>query len=343
MTTILGLLMIFIGAFSAGSFAVPFGGVKGWKWENYWLSTGLFSFVIMPFIVCLLLVNDFGNLMSTASTSDLSAIFIMGAVYGIGSITFGLSMRYLGLSLGYALSLGLMAAIGTLVPPALDGRFGMLMDTFNGNMVLLGIFISLVGIAGIAMAGYQKDQFNTNEKKQDSASEFDFKKGVIAAVLSGVLASAMSLGIEKGNELNKLAVQMGTNPLFSGNPTMLVMLLGTFITTLVWCSYLMIKNNTFKEYSNYSRVISIKNIVLTGLAGLLWYVQFIFFGMGKSMMGEYTFTAWGILMAFTIVVAMLWGLYKGDWKGVPTKTRMTMFISLAIIIIGSFIIGLFNA
>ena len=341
MTTTLGLFLIFIGAFTSGSFAVPFGGVKGWKWENYWLSTGLFSFIILPIIVCLLLVNNFGGLIAAIPTSDLMAIFIMGAVYGIGSLTFGFSMRYLGLSLGYALALGLMAAIGTLVPPALDGRFGMLIDTFNGNMVLVGILISLVGIAGIAVAGYQKDQFTSKEKTE--SSEFDFKKGVIAALLTGVLASAMSLGIERGIGVNKLAEQMGTNPLFSGNPTMLIMLLGTFVTTLVWCTYLMIKNKTLVEFKKYTMSISLKNLAMTALAGTLWYIQFIFFGMGKSMMGKYTFTSWGILMAFTIVIAMLWGLYKGEWKGIPAKTRGIMFISLAIIIIGSFIIGLFNS
>jgi len=342
MTTILGLLLIFIGAFSSGSFAVPFGGIKGWRWENYWLSTGLFSFIVLPIIVCLLLVNDFGQLISSVPSSDFWAIFVMGAVYGIGSLTFGLSMRYLGLSLGYALSLGLMAAIGTLVPPALDGRFGMLIDTFNGNMVLLGILISLIGIAGIAIAGYQKDQFNS-KKAKDESSEFDFKKGVIAAVLTGVLASAMSLGIEKGNGVSQLAIESGTNPLFSGNPTMLIMLLGTFVTTLVWCTYLMIKNKTLVEFKNYSVAISLKNIAMTGLAGSLWYLQFIFFGAGKSMLGQYTFAAWGILMAFTIVIAMLWGLFKGEWKGIPSKTRMIMFISLGVIIVGTFIIGLFNS
>jgi L-rhamnose-H+ transport protein len=341
MTTMLGLLLIFIGAFSSGSFAVPFGGIKGWKWENYWLSTGLFSFVVLPIIICLLFVNDFGQLISSVPSSDFWAIFIMGAVYGIGSLTFGLSMRYLGLSLGYALSLGLMAAIGTLVPPALDGRFAMLIETYNGNMVLLGILISLVGIAGIAIAGYQKDQFNS-KKAKDENNEFDFKKGVIAAVLTGVLASAMSLGIEKGNGVSQLAIDLGTNPLFSGNPTMLIMLLGTFVTTLIWCMYLMLKNKTFVEFNKYSGIISFKNLAMTGLAGLLWYVQFIFFGAGKSMMGQYTFAAWGILMAFAIVIAMLWGLFKGEWKGIPSKTRMIMFVSLGVIIVGTFIIGIYN-
>ncbi|MCX6309967.1 MAG: hypothetical protein NTY32_14500 [Bacteroidia bacterium] len=342
MTTILGLLLIFIGAFSSGSFAVPFGGIKGWKWENYWLSTGLFSFIVLPLIVCLLFVNDFGVLINQVTTTDFVSIFLLGAVYGIGSLTFGLSMRYLGLSLGYALSLGLMAAIGTLVPPALDGRFSMLIDTFNGNMVLLGILISLVGIAGIAVAGYQKDRFNSKKEKDDN-NEFDFKKGVIAAVLTGVLASAMSLGIERGNVVSQLAIESGTNPLFSGNPTMLIMLLGTFVTTLVWCTFLMFKNKTLIEFKKYSSIITLKNLGMTGLAGLLWYAQFIFFGAGKSMLGQYTFAAWGILMAFTIVVAMLWGLFKGEWKGLPSKTRMTMFVSLGIIIIGTFIIGLYNS
>jgi L-rhamnose-H+ transport protein len=341
MKTILGLLLIFIGAFSSGSFAVPFGGIKGWKWENYWLSMGLFSFILIPLIVCMLLVNDFGRLISLVPSSDLVSILALGAVYGIGSLTFGLSMRYLGLSLGYALSLGLMAAIGTLVPPALDGRFGMLLDTYNGNMVLFGIFISLLGIAGIAIAGYQKDRFNS-QKAKDENNEFDFKKGAIAALLTGVLASAMSLGIEKGNGVSDLAVLTGTDPLFSGNPTMFIMLLGTFVTTLIWCLYLMFKNKTLIEFKNYSKTISLKNLAMTGLAGLLWYVQFIFFGAGKSMMGEYTFAAWGILMAFTIVIAMLWGLFKGEWKGIPIKTKMIMFISLGIIILGTTIIGWFN-
>jgi len=341
MSTLLGLLLIFTGAFSSGSFAVPFGGIKGWKWENYWLSTGLFSFVIIPIIVCLLLVNDFGNLLAAVPFAELSAIFLLGAVYGIGSLTFGLSMRYLGLSLGYALSLGLMAAIGTLVPPALDGRFDMLINTYNGNMVLTGIFISLAGIAGIAVAGYQKDQFNS-KKEKDENNEFDFKKGVVAALLTGILASAMSLGIEQGNGVSQLAIETGTNPLFSGNPTMLIMLLGTFVTTLVWCTYLMIKNKTLIEFKKSSKGVFMKNFALTGLAGLLWYVQFIFFGAGKSMLGAYTFAAWGILMAFTIVIAMLWGLFKGEWKGIPVKTRLIMFISLFIIIFGTFIIGIFN-
>ena len=342
MKTLFGLILIFVGAFSSGSFAVPFGGIKGWKWENYWLSTGLFSFVLIPIIVCLLLVNNFVGLITIIPFYELSTIFILGAIYGIGSLTFGLSMRYLGLSLGYALSLGLMAAIGTLVPPSLDGRFDLLINTFNGNMVLLGILISLVGIAGIAIAGYQKDQYNSNKEKNE-ANEFDFKKGVIAALLTGVLASAMSLGIEKGAGVSKLAELNGTAPLFSGNPTMLIMLLGTFVTTLLWCTYLMIKNKTIVEFKKQSFNISIKNLAMTALAGVLWYVQFIFFGMGKSMLGQFTFAAWGILMAFTIVIAMFWGLFKGEWKGIPSKTRMTMFISLGVIIIGTFIIGIFNS
>jgi L-rhamnose-H+ transport protein len=341
MKTLFGLTLIFIGAFSSGSFAVPFGGIKGWKWENYWLTTGLFSFILVPLIVCMLLVNNPSNLLQQLPFSELAAIFLLGAVYGIGSLTFGLSMRYLGLSLGYALSLGLMAAIGTLVPPALDGRFGMLLESFNGNMVLLGILISLAGIVGIAIAGYQKDRFTSGREKEEN-NEFDFKKGLIAAVSTGVLASAMSLGIEKGNNLSQMAIDTGTDPLFSGNLTMLIMLLGTFVTTLLWCSYLMVKNNTLVEFSKYKSSIGLKNLTLTGLAGLLWYVQFIFFGAGKSMMGEYTFAAWGILMAFTIVIGMLWGLLKGEWKGIPPKTRGIMYISLSIIIIGTFIIGIYN-
>jgi len=339
MNTTLGLLLILIGAVSSGSFAVPFDGVKGWKWENYWLVTGLFSFIVVPFLACLFLVKDFGLLLTNVPPELFFKIFILGALYGVGSLTFGLSMRYLGLSLGYALSLGLMAAIGTLVPPALDGRFGLLLNSFNGNMVLTGIGISLLGIAGIAYAGYKKDQFQV--KAADS--EFDFKKGVIAAIITGFLASAMSLGMEQGSEVNVMAEKMGTDPLFSSNPTMFIMLIGTFITTLIWCTYLMIKGNTVKDFVKQKPSVILINTGLTFVAGLLWYLQFIFFGMGKSRMGEYTFAAWGILMAFIIVTAMVWGLFKGEWKGIPSKIRTIMLISLGVIILGTFIIGVFNS
>ncbi len=335
MSAILGLLFIFIGAFSSGSFAVPFGGVKGWKWENYWLTCGLSSFIVVPLAVCFLFVKDFTVLMSAVAFGDFMKIFLLGAAYGIGSITFGLSMRYLGLSLGYALSLGLMAAIGTLVPPLIDGSFGKLLETTSGNMVLAGIVVALLGIAGIGYAGYRKDQMT----ETDENSEFNFNKGLIAVVMTGIMGSAMSLGINEGASISVMAEQMGTDPLYSSNATMFILLLGTFLTTLVWCFYLMISNNTLKDYVSFDAATTLKNLGLTFLAGFLWYLQFIFFGMGKSKMGEYSFAAWGILMAFIIVIAMFWGMYKGEWNGVTPGVKRVMFISLGVIVIGSFIIG----
>lgn len=250
-------------------------------------------------------------------------------------------MRYLGLSLGYALSLGLMLAIGTLIPPIIDGQLKVMIGSSGGNLLIAGIVVATLGIAFSAWAGILKDKTLSLDKKQESISEFNLVKGISAALLVGVTGSAMALGFEQGLPISGVAEQMGINPLFSMMPVYFIFLLGTFLTTLVWCVFLGMKNKSIKNYVNAKSCrIFVLNYGFGLLAGLLWFSQFIFYGMGKSKMGPFTFTSWGILMALTIAFATVWGLIRKEWKGSSTKVFILMALSLAIIVAASFMIGI---
>ena len=336
-----GILLIATGAFSAGSFAVPFGKIKGWQWETYWMVYSLGAYIIMPLLACIIFTSDFWAIIQSTPRNTLVLVFILGAVYGIGNLSFGLSLRYLGLSLGYALSLGLMLAIGTLVPPIIDGRLSVMIESSGGNLLLAGIAVAAVGIAFSAWAGILKDKSLEKEKKLESIGEFDLVKGILAALLVGVTGSAMALGFEQGLPISGVAEQSGIDPLFSMMPVYLVLLSGTFVSTLVWCLFLGAKNKSLKDYAlaKNSKAL-VLNYGFGLLAGLLWFSQFIFYGMGKSKMGPFTFTSWGILMALTIGFASVWGVIRGEWKGVSARVYIIMALSLLILISASFMIGI---
>lgn len=336
-----GILLIATGAFSAGSFAVPFGKIKGWKWETYWMVYSLGAYIMMPLLACLIFAPGFMTIIRSIPGNTLVLVFILGAVYGVGNLSFGLALRYLGLSLGYALSLGLMLAIGTLIPPLLDGRLVVMFESSGGNLLLAGIAVAAIGIAFSAWAGIAKDKSVSQEKKLESVSEFNLSKGILAALLVGVAGSAMALAFEQGLPISGVAEQSGIDSLYSMMPVFLVILWGTFVPTVIWCFFLGFKNRSLK---NYVRAKNFSTLVLNYgfglLAGLLWFSQFIFYGMGKSKMGPFTFTSWGILMALTIGFASIWGLIRGEWKGVSRPVYFIMALSLVILITASFMIGM---
>lgn len=333
-----GILLISIGALMSGSFAVPFDKIKNWGWENHWLAFCLFGYVIVPLAVSLLFVPDLLQVLSGTSSQTLALIFMLGMIYGAANLTFGLSLRYLGISLGFAISLGLTMAIGTLVPPLIDGRLAVLFEGNGGIVLITGIIISLAGISISGYSGFLKSR-QTNEK-DDVNSEFNLKKGLMAALFVGVAGSSTALAIEQGMPLAKASMEAGTNPLFQDSIIFLVLYSGSFVTTLIGCLYLAIKNKTISNFIKPANTTLVVNYSCCALAGFLWYVNFVFFGMGRAQMGKFSFVAWGILMSFTIAFATLWGVYRGEWKGVPAKISRLMWTGLVILIFSSFLIGI---
>lgn len=331
-----GIAIIAVGAFASGSFSMPFEKVKGWKWENHWLVYSLFAYIIVPIVSCLVFCPDFLSVLSTCPPDLLCKIFLLGVLYGICNLTFGLSLKYLGVSLGFIISLGLMMVLGTVIPPMLDGRITGMFSGTGGPMLVLGLAIGIVGVLVSAYSGYKKDSMTTAGQE----TTLDFKKGILLALFVGLTGASQALGIEQGNGISHIFLERGVNELFIILPAVTILFAGSFLITLLWCLWIGYKNKSLNLFVKTNNGKLTANYLLCALSGFLWFVNMITYGMGKSFMGEYSFTAWGILMSLTIVFATIWGLYRGEWKLVTPRIKTWMYIGLAILVASSFIIGI---
>ena len=264
---------------------------------------------------------------------------LFGALWGIGGLTFGLSIRYLGVALGQSIALGFCAAFGTLIPPIIAGE--NLFASSAGILTLIGVAICIAGIAIIGYAGSLKTKGLSEEEKKSAIKEFALKKGLLIAVLAGVMSASMNFGIEAATPIAEVAAQFGTNPLYVNNPSMIFILVGGFFTNVIYCVYLNIKNDTGKDYLSVSPGILLNNIFFTFLAGFLWFLQFHFFGMGKSQLpAEMNVFAWSILMAMNIALSNIWGIFLKEWKGASTKTMVILIVGIVVLILSTFVVSL---
>jgi L-rhamnose-H+ transport protein len=280
-------------------------------------------------------MDIFGN--TPARTKLLVMLF--GALWGVGGLTFGLSIRYMGIALGQSLVLGLCAAVGTLVPAFRSG--GNLFADRAGILTLIGVAVALAGIVIIGYAGALKNKGLSEEQRKEAVKDFALKKGILIAILSGLMSACFAFGLEAGKPLEELAAAKGTNSLYVSNPSLVFILLGGFITNLIYCVYLNIKNKTYTDYISVSAGVFLNNVAFTFLAGVLWFLQFHFFGMGKSLVPEAMDAfAWSILMALNIAMANLWGLALKEWKGVSGKTILVLIIGIIVLILSTFVVKL---
>lgn len=341
MSVLLGVFLHAVGGFASGSFYIPYRRVRGWAWESYWLAGGLFSWLFAPWIAAWLTVPDLMGVLRAAPSSSLLWSYVMGLLWGIGGLTFGLSMRYLGLSLGMAVALGYCSAFGTLIPPIYYDQFGELTRTASGQAILLGVAICLLGIAICGWAGMRKERELPEEAKRATIQEFNFSKGLAVATFSGILSACMSFGLAAGKPIADLAAQAGTNPLYVNNAVLVVVLLGGLTTNALWTVYLNLKNRTSRDYTNPATPL-LRNYLFCALAGTTWYLQFFFYGMGSSQMGRYDFSSWTLHMAFIITFSSLWGLYFREWQGASRPTLRTITLGILTVVLSTIVVGVGN-
>ncbi|MFW6162573.1 MAG: L-rhamnose/proton symporter RhaT [Planctomycetota bacterium] len=282
------------------------------------------------------------DVLRTSPPSALLWCYLLGMLWGIGGLTFGLSMRYLGMSLGYALALGFCATFGTIIPPMFEGKFGGLLATLSGQVTLGGVLVCLSGIALCGRAGMRKEREVSAEEKLATVKEFDFIKGVWVAVFAGVMSACMALAFWQGEPIAETAVSLDTPELFSNFPILIVALAGGFTTNLIWCVALNVKNRTARDYVSAPGASLLVNYVFAALAGITWYLQFFFYGMGTTKMGRYGFSSWTIHMAFIIVFSNLWGLYFREWKGSSRRTHRLIGLGIVVLILSTVVVGIGN-
>ena len=342
---LLGVFFHWLGGLASASFYVPFRKVRGWPWEIYWLIGGIFSWVLAPWIFAFFRTEDLLAVIAAADRQTLLLCIFYGVLWGLGGLTFGLTMRYLGLSLGMAVALGLCAFFGTLVPPMLKGTFFIeVLPSTHGQVVLIGLLMCLIGIAIVGFGGINKEKESLPETQQQYIAEFNLKKGLLVALFCGLMSSCFSLGIAAGAPLAELSAAAGTNPLFKGLPVICIVLVGGAATNFVWCAYLIIKNKTAKEmFSTVAKPLAGTNLFWCALAGITWYFQFFFYVMGESQMGEYGFSSWTLHMASIIIFSSVWGFALSEWKGSSRKTLGYVFTGLAFLVGSTLVIGYGNS
>lgn len=378
---VLGVFFHWLGGLASASFYVPYRGVRRWSWETYWLVGGLFSWIIAPWFIGHLMTKNLLSVISEATTSTLFWAFFFGLLWGIGGLTFGLTMRFLGLSLGMAVALGLCAAFGTLVPPIFSGVFvHQVLGTSSGRVILIGIFVCLLGIAAAGLAGIFKEHAMSPEQQKAAIEEFNLKKGLAVATLSGVMSACFAYGLAAGAPIKALALKHGTPPLWQGLPVLVVVLVGGFTTNFVWCLALNIHNRTGFQYfasnpKRYSQVTKetivetaidapsrevvehipaakrnnshepvpmLPNYLFCALAGTTWYFQFFFYTMGETQMGKYGFSSWTLHMASIIIFSSLWGIGLKEWKGAGAPAMRLLTLALFLLVGSTMIVGYGN-
>jgi len=361
MQAILGVFFHFIGGFASGSFYIPYKKVKGWSWESYWIVGGIFSWLIVPPLAAYLTIPHFSDIIASATGQVLSLAYFFGVLWGIGGLTYGLGVRYLGVSLGSSIILGLCMVLGSILPSiyfeffpkAGKDTFSMFLNTSWGQMVILGLLVCIVGIIICGKAGMMKEKelqtAVTDPHGLEIKTEYKFGLGLFVGIVSGVLSACFNFGIEAGkpmadaaNTLWKMANPAETgNFLFQNNVTYVVVLWGGLTTNFIWCMILNARNQTFGDYTKKSTPL-LKNYIFSALAGTTWFLQFFFYGMGESKMGNGA-SSWILHMAFIILIANMWGLILKEWKGVSKKTLATVVVGIITIIISVLIVGYGNS
>ena len=339
MDIVIGLLIIAIGAFCQSSCYVPINKIKSWSWESYWMVQGVFAWLILPFLGAWLAVpsgRSLFDLFANANGLDVCMTVLFGVLWGVGGLTFGLSMRYLGVALGQSISLGTCAGLGTVLAPVILHVFypeAHHIEKLTAS-VIIGVAVTLVGIGIIGAAGSMKAKGVSDEEKKAAVKDFNFPKGIAIALLAGLMSGCFNVGLEFGS-----SVHFEESPdMFKTLPATFLVTLGGFVTNAVYCFWQNGKNRTWSDYRK--RGVWGNNAVFCLLAGALWYGQFFGLALGKGFLAEspvlLTF-AFCILMALNVVFSNVWGIILKEWKGCSPKTIGVLAVGLAVLIVSSFL------
>ena len=331
MYIVIGLLIIAIGAFCQSSSYVPINKIKSWSWESYWIVQGVFAWLVFPLLGALLAVPAGESLWSLFAANPKASFLtiLFGALWGVGGLTFGLSMRYLGVALGQSIALGTCSALGAILGPVLTGHASDLTGA-----VIIGVVVTLIGIAIIGIAGGMKASALPEEEKKKAVKDFNFGKGLVVALLAGLMSACFNIGLSFGAPLTWAE----TKPIFATLPATLLVTFGGFITNAAYCFFQNTKNKTWSDYGKKS--LWGNNLLFCCLAGVLWYSQFFGLSLGKGFLADspvlITFS-WCILMSLNVVFSNVWGIILKEWKGISRKAVTVLVAGIVVLIISTFL------
>jgi L-rhamnose-H+ transport protein len=372
-----GVVYHWIGGFASATNFIPFRGIKRWSWEIYWLIQGFAAWIIAPIVLASIFVPNVAGILHAAPSSSIFYALLWGSLWGVGGLTFGLAIRYLGIALGYAIALGFCTAFGTLIPPIYDGSIHTILHETSGQIILAGVALCLVAVAVNGAAGLSKErEITPQEKVEAGESDFSFGKGIAVAIFAGIMSSFFAVGLDAGAPIGTIAkaelIAHHRLDLWQNLPILIVVLWGGFATNFIWSAILILKNHSIRQFtgeaghnpmraghpsgdtlidfdpldaSGKGRIAPrtlIANYLFAAMAGIIWYFQFFFYSMGQTKMGKYDFSSWTLHMASIIIFATLWGLALKEWRGTSRRTRALVAMGLFLLVSSTVVVGYGN-
>ncbi len=373
---LIGVIYHWIGGLASATNFIPFRPIKRWSWEIYWLIQGFAAWIVAPSLIAWIFVPGLSGILYRAPKEAFWHAIIWGVLWGVGGLTFGLSIRYLGIGLGYAIALGFCTAFGTLMPPLFSGQIVTIIHQQGGRVILLGVFVCLLAIAVNGLAGYLKErEVPAEEKAALGERDYSFSKGLAVAIFAGIMSSCFAYGLTAGKPIALIArsklLAANRADLWQNLPVLIVVLWGGFFTNFIWSVFLIIKNRSAGQFlgspgSNPMGTATtgetlpdvnpadthselrlrpstlVRNYLLAALAGVIWYFQFFFYSMGQTKMGKYDFSSWTLHMASIIIFATLWGIALKEWQDTTRRTRLYVTCGLFLLIASTVVVGYGN-
>jgi L-rhamnose-H+ transport protein len=334
----LGILWHLVGAASAACFYAPFKKVRRWSWETMWSIGGLMSWLILPWAVSYVLLPDFWRYYSSFGLSTLLPVFLFGAMWGIGNVNYGLTMRYLGMSMGIGIAIGITLVVGTLMTPLLQGRFVELFSSAGGQLTLLGVAIALLGVVIVSWAGVLKER-----AMGIRAEEFNLRKGLLLAVMCGIFSAGMSFAMDAAKPMHQAAADLGIDPLYVALPSYVVIMGGGALVNLAYCFIRLAVKTDLSVRADFSQAKSllVANVLFSLLGGTMWYLQFFFYAWGHANIpAQYDFISWMLHMSFYVLCGGLVGLLLREWKNAGRRPVSVLCIGCLTIILAANVVGL---
>jgi len=327
-----------IGAASAASFYAPIEKVRRWSWETTWAIAGLFSWILLPIGVSLFLLPDFHGFYASMGSHLLLKVALFGAMWGVGNVSYGLTMKHLGMSLGIGVAIGVTLVVGTLIPPLLHGQAANLITTRSGQLTLAGVLVALLGVAIVSYAGHQKEVQLSGEVR-----EFNVKLGLLLAVLCGIFSSGMSFAIDAAKPMEAAALHLGVNPLYAALPSYVIIMGGGAVINLSYCFIRLaaLKRLSLRADLAQPTATLARNGLLASAAGIMWYLQFFFYAWGAANVPQQlSYVNWMLHMSLYVLCGGLVGLALGEWAGVARRPVRLLWAGILVIIAAANLVGL---
>jgi L-rhamnose-H+ transport protein len=268
----------------------------------------------------------------------LMKVAFFGAMWGIGNVSYGLTMRHLGISLGVGVAIGVVLVVGTLVPPIMHGQAVALFHSRSGLLAMAGLLMAVIGVALVSYAGHQKEIQLRGELR-----EFNLKLGVFLAILCGIFSSGMAFAMDAAEPMRAAALHLGVNALYAALPSYVFIMGGGAVVNMSYCFIRLaaLKRISLRDDLSQPGGTLLRNGLLAATGGIMWYLQFFFYAWGQANIPErLAYVNWMLHMSSYVLFAGIIGLALGEWAGVGSRPLRLLWAGMIFIIVAANLVGL---